>query len=122
MDKDLQDDILRSISLEGAASEENKSVNIVLGSRKNLEHIVSLSGGMPKIKPSVLKAFTMILAQPLALGALSPLSIRCALCGRVISYPAWYYQVRYVTNWFHYFICFDETNSRHATTRCYRRA
>ena len=121
MDKETQDAILRAIQTEGAALEENKRVNIVLGSRVNLQHIVNLSSGMSRIKPSVSKAFTLILAQPLSLSALSTLSIRCALCGKVISYPAWYISIRYVTNWFHYFVCFDETDSSKVTARCYRR-
>lgn len=119
LDKDSSDEILRSIGLEGAASEENKSVNIVLGNRANLGHVINLASGLPQIRPNLRNKFDLILSQPEALQALSPLQVRCCLCNRVISYPAWHYHVKYAVNHFHYFICFTGNNG--VTAKCYRR-
>ena len=119
---ELKNELLKNISLSGAASEENASeIQIVLGSRTNLNHILNLSSGMPRIRGNVISKFKLLLSQPLTLQALNPFQIRCCLCQSVISYPAWYYSIRYSVNHFHYFICFDSNSTNKPTARCYRR-
>ena len=116
---DLKRQIISSISTEGAASEENKSVNVVIGNKTNLSHVVNYSSGLPRIKSHI--KFHLILSQPEALRGLSPLQIRCCLCSRIISYPAWYYNVRYAVNQFNYFVCFDRDSNDKPNTKCYKR-
>ena len=118
---DFKDEILNSISLQGAASDENKELKVIISSRSHTFSILDTSSGLPKIRSSVINKFSFILSQPLTLKALSPLSIRCCLCGRVISYPSWYYSVRYAINQFHYFICFNASPER-PIAKCYRKA
>jgi hypothetical protein len=114
--------ILDLIALSGAASEEFiKSKHIILGSRSNLNHIAGVGSGSLKIYPSISRKFSLILSQPLVLQSLNPFEIRCVLCKRVISYPAWYYSIRYAVNHFHYFVCFDSSNPDKPSTKCYRR-
>ena len=118
---DLKRQIISSISTEGAASEENKSVNVVIGNKTNLSHVMNFASGMPKIRPNIISRFRLILSQPETLSGLSPLQIRCCLCSRVISYPTWHHSIRYTVNQFHYFVCFDRDSNDKPSTRCYRR-
>jgi len=121
MDKELQDAILRSIQTEGASSEENKTISVIIASRTSAGQVLTQSSGLPRIKPQLVSQFNLILSQPETIKALSPLSIRCVLCRRVISYPAWYYQIRFAVKWFHYFICFDSNSPNTVTAKCYKR-
>lgn len=122
IDNNDLDDILSSIELGGAASTENAVENqIILGSRNNLNHIAGVSSGRMKIYPSIAKKFQLLLTQPAMLKALNPFEIRCVLCKQVISYPAWYYSIKYAVNHFHYFVCFDSSQPTKPTTKCYRR-
>lgn len=116
-----KNEVLRSIELGGASSEENKTVNVVLGSRNNLNHIAGRSSGTLKIYPSISRKFSLILSIPSALKTLTPFEIRCVMCKNVISYPCWYYSVRYNINHFHYFVCFDSGSPSLVNTKCYRR-
>lgn len=118
INKDLKDEILNSISYSGEAE---KTVHLILGSRNNLNHIAGVSSGSLRIYPSMIKKFNLILSQPLQLQALNPFEIRCVLCKRVISYPCWYYSIRYAVNHFHFFVCFDSGSADKPTTKCYRR-
>jgi hypothetical protein len=116
-----KDSIIKSINLEGASLEQNKTVHLILGSRNNLNHITGVSSGKLKIYPSVAKKFELILSTPSSLSALSPFEIRCILCKKVISYPCWYYSIRYAINHFHYFVCFDSHSPQAVNVSCYRR-
>lgn len=119
---ELKADILKSIALNGAASEENaEQCQIVLGSRSNLNHIADSSSGRIRLRASIAAKFRLLVKTPDALSALNPFEIRCVLCRSVISYPAWYYSVRYAVNHFHYFVCFDDTSPGKPTTRCFKR-
>lgn len=119
--KDSASEMLDSISLQGSASEENKELKVIIASRSHIFSILDTASGMPKVRSSVINKFSFILSQPALIRALSPLSIRCCLCGKVISYPSWYYSVRYAINQFHYFICFNGSNDK-PIAKCYRKA
>jgi hypothetical protein len=112
------EEILRSIETEGASLEENKTVHLVLGSRSNLNHIAGVGSGTMKIYPSIAKKFSLILSTPESLKILHPFEIRCVMCKKVISYPAWYYNIKYSVNHFHYFVCM---NDKTVNANCYRR-
>jgi|SRR5882672_9087993 len=115
-------EMLRNIELGGSASEENAEVHVVLGSRNNLVVIMDRSGGLPKIRKEAAKKFKLLLSQPSILRVMNPFEIRCCLCKSVISYPAWYFDKRYLINHFHYFICFDPSDNSKPTTKCYKRS
>lgn len=119
IDNDLKESILNSISLTGSVVEENAK-QIPLAA-VNSAQILDVTSGMAKIKPSLVKQFHLILAQPPALAEMSNLSIRCTLCGKVISYPAWYHSVKYAVNVFHFFVCFDANSHTKPSVRCYRK-
>lgn len=119
---DLKDEILNSIALHGSAALETASIiPVIAGNDKNLGHILNLSSGSPRIHSSIIKRFSLILGMPKPLTAMSALSIRCALCNSVISYPCWYYTIRYAVNQFHYFVCFNPTEPGNVTAKCYKR-
>jgi len=117
----LKEEILNSLRLQGSADDDNKEINVIIASRSHISTILDLSGGLPKFRMSIAKRFDFITKQPLALESLSPLAIRCCLCSKVIGYPAWYYNVNYTINHFHYFVCFDTHSPIKVTARCYRR-
>lgn len=121
IDKDALDQILKDIALTGSASEENRTFQVILASRSNAFHLLDNSSGLPKIRPHIVNKFKFLIAQPTALQAFNPFEIRCCLCHKVISYPAWYYTLKYSVNEFHYFVCFDGLNPNRVTARCYRR-
>ena len=118
MDKDLQDAILQSIALEGNASDDNKTFTVIIASRSHNKTLLSLNSGTPRFKSHLIHNFNLITEKPLWLSGIHTLAIRCCLCGKVINYPAWYYQVRYAVNWFHYFVC---CNDKTLNAKCYRR-
>lgn len=121
IDEKEKNEILKSISTEGASLEENKTIHLILGSRNNLNHIAGTGSGMLRIYPSISKKFKLIISQIEMLKNLSSFEIRCVLCKKVINYPCWYYSVKYAVNHFHYFICFDAESPSKPSTRCYRR-
>lgn len=114
-----KDDILNSISLTGAASSENQTVNHLLS--RNLNHILNIGSGLPRLNSNIINRFNLIISQPSALISLNSLSIRCSICHRVIRYPAWYYSIQHNVNVFHYFVCFDGRSSTKPNTACMRR-
>lgn len=121
IDENEQNSILQSIATEGSSLEENKPVKIVIAGKNHLQTIVDGSAGIKRIRHSIVNKFVLIVNQPLALRALSPLSIRCCLCSKVISYPAWYHSVQFSVNQFHYFVCFDRNSHLKPNAKCYRR-
>ena len=116
MDKDLQTEILNSIV---SAGDSTTKINHIVGGHIN--HILNLSSGSARLQTNVIKRFNFIISQPAILSLLSSLQIRCCLCKKVISYPAWYYSVRYAVNHFHYFVCFDSTSPHKPSTKCYKK-
>jgi len=119
LDKDTLEQILKDIQSTGVSSEENRSFKPLIASRSQLQNVINLSSGMPRIRNE--SKFNLILSQPLALQAFNPFEIRCCLCKNIISYPCWYYSVRYAVNVIHYFICFDSNLTDKPTARCYKR-
>jgi hypothetical protein len=115
IDSQQKQEILDSISSHGGA--ESKPILL----NTNLEHILSRSSGSPRIQSTVLRKSNLILSKPESLHSLSALQIRCCLCKRVISYPCWYYEVKYAVNHFHYFICFSSESKEKPLTKCYRK-
>jgi hypothetical protein len=111
-----QNQMLRNIALGGTVEE---TVKPIIGG--NLNHVLSLSSGSARLQTNVVKRFNLILSQPQAISILNPFEVRCCLCRQVISYPAWYYVVKYRVNHFHYFICFDASSPDKPSTSCYRR-
>lgn len=122
MDDSQKNDILKSISLTGVSLKENSSVNVAFGGTKasNIGQLIEFNSGKPQIRRSLVNKFKLILNKPKALAVISSFEFRCALCKKVISYPCWYMEVKYVKNRLHYFICFDETNAANVTTKCFR--
>lgn len=116
MRKELAEEILRNIALGGSAE---AIIKPIIGG--NLNHVLSLSSGSARLQTNVINRFRLLLAQPSNLSVLNPFEIRCCLCKRVVSYPAWYYEVRYAVNHFHYFVCFDSASPSKPSTKCYRR-
>lgn len=116
MNKELAEQMLRNIALGGKA--DSKIKPIVGG---NINHILNLSSGSARLQTNVVNRFALILNQPQSISILNPFEIRCVLCKRVISYPAWYYNIKYAVNHFHYFICFDSERSDKPSTKCYRK-
>jgi len=116
LDTTLANEILRNIALSGSA---DKNINVIIGG--NINHILNLSSGAARLHTNVIPRFTLILSQPTNLSTLNPFEIRCALCKRVIHYPCWYYEVKYVVNHFHYFVCFDSSSPNKVNCKCYRK-
>lgn len=116
MNKDLQTEILNSIISSGDATTK---VNHIIGGYLN--HVLNLSSGSAKLQTNVVNRFKLIISQPAILSLLNPFEIRCSLCKRVVSYPSWYYSIKYAVNHFHYFVCFDSENPNKPTTKCYKR-
>jgi len=117
MESNTKDDILKSIQLRGGIS--NTIDNPIVATKIHVDNLLNLSSGLPRFKNPA--KFSLILSQPLALQALTPLSIRCCLCGRIISYPAWYHAVQYAVNSIHYFVCFDHNSPVKVNAECLRR-
>lgn len=116
IDNKVKNEILTNIALVG-----DTSTKVKLIIRGNLNHIINLSSGSPRLQTSIVNKFKLILSQPDSLTVLNPFEIRCALCKKVVSYPCWYYNIRYSVNHFHYFICFDSESPNNPSTRCYRK-
>jgi hypothetical protein len=117
MDENLKNEILKTIALTGVV--DNPTFNPMVG--VNANELMELGKGLPRIKYRLVDKFKLILSQPLSIKALNPFEIRCCLCKKIITYPCWYMEVRYVRNWFHYFVCFDSSNNTKVTARCFRR-
>jgi hypothetical protein len=116
VNNELAQEILRNIALAGDTTTKVKA-NI----GGNINHILNLSSGSPRIQTNVVSRFKLILSQPSELSILNPFEIRCCLCRRVIHYPCWYYSIKYAVNHFHYFVCFDKDSPSKPSTKCYRR-
>jgi len=110
-------EILKNISSSGNASEDKTIIKHLLG--KNLNHILNLSSGSHRIHSHILNKFSLIINQPQSLSDLNPFEIRCSLCKVVVSYPCWYYEVKYNINVFHYFVCFNR--SEKVNCSCFRK-
>lgn len=119
IDEKIQNEILRNIALYGSTDKETKLVNPIIGG--NLNHVLSLSSGSPRLQTNVINRFKLILSQPQSISVLNPFEIRCCLCKSVISYPCWYYVNRYAVNHFHYFICFDKNSPNKPSISCFKR-
>lgn len=119
MDSLDKNSILSSIRVSGAALPENAvSAHIISG---NIGHVINFGNGTPAIQSSIKKKFSLILSRPKLLESLSQFEIRCCVCKRVMSYPCWYYEVKYAVNHFHYFVCFDKNENMRVNARCHRR-
>jgi hypothetical protein len=116
IDKESQKEMLDSIASTGVTD----SSHIILNG--NINHVLSFSSGSPRIQTNALRKFSLILSQPLSLQSFNPFQIQCALCKKVISYPCWYFNIKYTVNHFHYFLCFDADSPNKPSTRCYRRS
>ena len=117
MRDELATEILRNIALGGTAT---KTVEPIIGG--NLNKVLNLSSGSPRIQTNVANKFNLIIEQPKEISILNPFEVRCCLCRSVIRYPAWYYSIKYAVNHFHYFICFDASSPDKPSTKCYRRS
>ena len=113
-----KESILSSIALSGSASKDSAIILQHLPSHPNA--IIDSSSGLARIRTNLVSQFKLILSQPLALSSLSNFKIRCCLCHEVITYPCWYYNVKYVLNHFHYFVCFDSESHRKVNCKCFR--
>lgn len=119
MNDELAKEMLRSIASSGSVT---KVVHhIIANSSRGLSNVLNLSSGSPRLQTNVINKFKFILSQPAELSVLNPFEIRCALCHKVISYPCWYYSIKYAVNHFHYFVCFDSDSKLKPNTKCYRR-
>lgn len=114
----MAEEMLRNINMHGSADDNAMTKPLIGG---NISHVLNLSSGLPRIHANVVNRFHLILSTPLILSALSAFEIRCCLCKKVISYPCWYYSVKYVVNQFHYFICFDRTSINKPNAKCFKR-
>lgn len=123
MDKELAEQMLKSIALTGSAEVSRAVIKPIIANNNggNIKHILNLSSGSPRLHSNVINRFKLILSQPEILEALSRFEVRCCLCNRVVSYPCWYYSVKYAVNQFHYFVCFDLSSPDKPSTKCYRR-
>ncbi len=93
LDEKTKNEILKNIALTGDVTTQ---INPIIGG--NLHAILNLSSGAPRLQTNVTSRFRLILSQPSEISVLNPFEIRCALCKRVISYPAWYYSIKYSWN------------------------
>lgn len=119
MNNDLANEILKSISLRGSASQEAAEIKpIIANSDIATLHLIDRSRGLLKLRRNV--NFNLVISQPETLSALNPFEIRCCLCHRVISYPAFYYTKQYNINTLHFFICFSPSDPSKPTTACMR--
>jgi hypothetical protein len=116
------DEILRNIELSGTAETRIKPI-IVTSKDNGLNSVLDLGSGSARLQRNVIKKFKLILSQPRGLptGIFNSFEIRCCLCRKVISYPAWYHSIEYAVNHFHYFVCFDSSSSDKPSCKCYRR-
>lgn len=121
LEDDVRAQILRDINLTGAADSSKAKIGIIIASRFQATNVITLSGGLPKVRPNIAKLFILLVGQPRLLEVMNPLEIRCCFCKRVISYPAWYWRQVYAVNQIHYFVCFDKDSPLSVNTKCYRR-
>lgn len=121
LDDDTIKEMLKSISLSGSADANAAVFKPVVASKAQAPNILNLTSGLPRISWNYLAKFEPIIGKPTILSPLNSFEIRCCLCNKIISYPCWYYQIRYAVNWFHYFVCFNAMSPRRVTAVCYRR-
>lgn len=118
MDDKAKLDLLKSIELSGSVDREVSLVTININ--KGLENILDFSSGRKRIRGMRATQFSLIVAKPAGLSALSSLEIRCLNCGRVISYPCWHLEVKFDRNIFEYFVCFSENSPNRVSLNCRR--
>ena len=104
-----------SIALTGTAT---SNIKVVLAQHHN---ILDSSSSLPRIKRNLVKKFQLILSQPDEIGSNNGQYIRCSICNEIIHWPAWYHLIRYASNHFACFICFDSSSPLQPSTKCYRR-
>ncbi len=100
-----KESILAAITSSGASLPENARTNHKING--NIGYILNLASGLPAFQSAQIKKFKLILSRPALLESLSSFEIRCCVCKRIISFPCWYYSVKYAVNHFHYFVCFS---------------
>lgn len=123
MNNELAEEILRNIAISGTAETKIKIIIATRNNNGNLNHILNLSSGSPRLQTNVIKRFNLVTSQPQSVSILNPFEIRCCLCNKVISYPAWHYVNQYAVNHFHYFICYDALNKDgKPNVKCYKRS
>jgi hypothetical protein len=115
MDEQWQKEILDSIEKYGKVEFHD----IING---NIDHLISRSSGKPRIQTNAIRKARLILGKPAELDHVDNVLIKCGLCKRVITYPAWYLDTKAIVNHFHYFICFDSSSPLKPTARCYKRS
>lgn len=114
-DSETQKEILDSITNSGSIEHNEIKVNT------NISDVLSFSSGSARLQSSAIRKARLILGKPHELVSLDNKQIKCVLCKRVISYPCWYYNIRYAVNHFHYFICFDKDSASKPTAKCYKK-
>lgn len=117
LDEQTKADLLASVN---ESIIRKAKAGIIIGSPKTIGQVAGITSGQLRIFPSLVKKFRLIIISPLS-KAFAYHEIRCCVCEKIISYPCWYYEVKYAVNHFHYFICFDASQSDRPTTRCYRK-
>ena len=115
---DVYKEILDSIRLTGTATAE---IKVIIGADSS--QLLDYSAGIPRLRRSLANKFNLIISKPDDISEGE--TIRCCLCKKVIfntHYPVWYYSIKYVASYFHYFICFDASSPDKPSTKCYRRS
>jgi len=105
MEEAERKNLLQSIEMSGAV--EGK-VKVFINTE--LSNVIDMSSGRKRLKPYKAALFRMILSQPLSLSRLSPFEIRCLNCNKVITYPAWHYELKFDGSILEYFVCFSEVS------------
>lgn len=118
MDNLLRASLLKSIELQGSVSSNSRTTKVYVN--ESLSNVLDSSSGKRRIRPFKVSLFNLILSQPLTLHTLSPFEIRCLNCSKVITYPAWHYELKFDGSIFEYFVCFSETSVSKVTLNCKR--
>ncbi len=114
-------ELLNSISHNGYADIETaKSINVIADKEQSIK-LLNKSSGVARFHTHIKKRFELIVNSINTLQSFNPFQIRCCLCGEVISYPCWYYVEKYSVNMIHYFVCFDRSDVKSVTAKCFRR-
>lgn len=94
-------DILQSIESFGTPeSVRTIEINQALGL------VLDYSSGKIRLRSAAAKKLSLEISSPLP-STISPLSVRCLYCNRVISYPVWHMSIARTGKEFHYFLCFN---------------
>lgn len=123
--QDEMDEVLKNISLSGSTESKINPIIVTKSNDSNLNHVLDTRSAVPRIHSHLIKAgkFSLILLQPKTLPTrfFNPQEIRCCVCNKAISYPAWHYVKEYTINHFHYFVCFDNESPTKPNTHCFRK-